>query len=411
MSGLPPLSCEVVLWHPDGRRVLRRGGALPVLDVPRGADPAGVVLEVWGLPVWPLHDLGARFGLGGTVQFQARTGEAPGGMAWSPVLPEPVPGARPWQRPGWPARTLAWLDTELAACGQVRSGPPTFISMHDLNTVWEVPLATGPAFLKISEGGREAAVTAEVARTLPDLAPPLLGAWPEVGAQLVASGGQLLDGVPDLEAWTQALTRLADVQRRADPVALAAAGCSAWPLNRTGEAVLDLLGDAATLRGWGLPAAEVDALRGARPRVRALLRDLAAHGLPDRPAHGDAHPRNALRGARGSVWFDWSEAASAAHPFMDAGWFLAFALHPQRGGLPVRSLAGLDTALAGAFLGSWGCPDATPLLWRALPLALLHRAAAYDRQFRDWAGTVPGWRPLYTRFALRQAVGELSRLD
>ncbi|WP_156372940.1 hypothetical protein [Deinococcus sp. Leaf326] len=415
MSGLPPLPCEVAVWHPGSRQVLRRGDALPVLDFPQGSDPAGVVRAVWGLTVWPLHDLGARFGLGGPVHLQAQSELAPAGLAWSPVLPEPVPGARPWQRPGWPAHTLAWLDTELAARGQGRRGPPTFVSMHDLNTVWEVSLHAGPAeatsaFLKVSETGREAAVTAEVARTLPTLVPPLLGAWPERGAQLVASGGQLLDGVADLDAWTQALTRLADVQRRADPTALAAAGCPAWPLGRAGEAILVLLDDAAALRNWNLPEAEIAALQADRSQVRALLRDLTAHGLPDRPSHGDAHPRNALHGVRGSVWFDWSEATCAAHPFMDAGWFLAFALHPQRGGLPVRSRAGLETELAGAFLRAWDCPDAAPLLWRALPLALLHRAVVYDRQFRDWAGTVPGWRPQYTRFALRQAVGELTRL-
>ena len=398
------------MWHPDARRVLRRGPGLPVLDFAPGADPAEVVRAAWGLPVWPLHDLGARLGMGGLVQVQGQEETAPAGLTWSPVLPETVPGARPWQRPGWPARTLAWLDAELAARGQARSGPPTFVSMHDLNTVWEVSLATEPVFLKMSEGGREAAVTAEVARTLPDLAPPLLGTWPELGAQLVASGGSLLDSAPDLEAWTQALTRLADFQRQADPVVLAAMGCPAWPLDRAGEAILALLDDAAALRGWAVPEAELGALQAARPRVRALLRDLAAYGLPDRPAHGDAHPRNALHGARGSVWFDWSEAACAAHPFMDVGWFLAFALHPQRGGLPVRSLPGMDTVLAHAFLRAWDCPDAAPLLWRSLPLALLHRAAVYDRQFRDWVGTVPGWRPQYVRFYLRQAVGELGRL-
>lgn len=412
-SSSPPES-EVVVVHPDGGQVLRRvDGRLPRLSFRPEADPAETIRTAWALPVWPLHDA-ARYGPpGAAVHVQAQVGHPPAGFAWHPQPPPPLPGARPWQRPGWPQATLARLDGVLAGLGRPRTGPVRVVSSHDLNTVWELPTAPGAAYFKASESGREAAVVALLARTQPGLVPPLLGAWPEEGWLLSASGGELLDTVADVGGWTAALGALAAFQQRADAPALAALGCPAWPLAHAGPLVLELLADPAGLRGWGVPEADVAALQAARPRVRALLADLAAHGLPDRPAHGDAHPRNALDGAwarcGSALWFDWSEAASAAHPFMDAGWFLAFALHPRRAALPVRAHPGLEDTLSAAFLQAWDCADAAPLLARSVPLALLHRAAVYDRHFRHWQGTVPGWRPQYVRFYLREAAAELGR--
>lgn len=77
---------------------------------------------------------------------------------------------------------------------------------------------------------------------------------------------------------------------------------------------------------------------------------------------------------------------------MDVGWFLAFVLHPKRHTLPIRTAQpDLQRHLAQAYLRVLGCPDAEQVLHKAIPLALLHRAAVYDQQFRHWQGSVADW--------------------
>ncbi len=215
----------------------------------------------------------------------------------------------------------------------------------------------------------------------------------------------------DLHAWTGALQRLAQFQHQADADALAALGCLRFPLLEMAERVDSLLAEADTLRAWGLEEDHWTILTEARPIIRAAFRELATLNLPDLPAHGDAHPRNALNGERGPVWFDWAETASAAHPFMDAGWFLAFTFHPARAELPIRTAnPDLENQLTAAYLSALGCTDAAPLLSRVVPLALLHRAVVYDARFHSWEGTIPGWRPNFVPYYLRLAARELARL-
>lgn len=368
--------------------------------------------RVWNLKVWPLHDMGPAVGRPDmTPHLQALTAEAPAGLCWGEGHVPPIPGARIWQRPGWPRRAQEVLDRALTSAHLTRTADPEPVHSLDLVAVLRAETTGGTVYLKASDTPREAAVTALLARTQPELLPPLL--WADAGAGLTvsASGGELLDGVTELGAWEEALTRLAQFQTEADASALAALGCPAWPLGEMREQVDAFLGDGDILRGWGLPEDRIEQLNEARPFVRAAFADLAAHGLPDLPAHGDAHPRNALFGPRGSVWFDWSEAASAAHPFIDMGWFLAFTLHPARAQLPVRvAHPDLEARLSAAYLRTLGCPEAGELLRRSLPLALLHRAVVYDHHFRHWEGTLPGWRPQYVPYYLRLAVRELKRL-
>ncbi|WP_221088147.1 hypothetical protein [Deinococcus aquaedulcis] len=403
---------EVLLWHRDGQRVWRTpaGGGLTLALAPGQSLDAALSAALG--PVWLLHDGGHLFGQSGLIQVQALEERHPtGGGGWSRDLPPPLPGTRPWQQPGWPDRATRLADHLLRGAGRERQGPLRLHFASDLTATHALETDQGPAWLKVSGTGQEARLTTHLAARHPGLLPPLLGADPGQGALLSADGGPLLDGVADLGAWTGALARLGTFQRVADPAALAALGAPALPLAQTVARVDALLGDAAVLRGWGVDPAVAETLAAARPRIRAAYADLQTHGLPDQPAHGDAHPRNALHSvAHGAVWFDWSEAASAAHPFMDAGWFLAFALHPGRAGLPVWQASGAADRLAAAYLHALGAPEATPLLWRALPLALLHRAAVYDETFRCWQGTVPGVRPNYVPYYLRLAAQSLGRL-
>lgn len=401
----------VALWHPDGAQVLLRDGGLPTLSVPEAADLPGIIQATWKADAWLLHDGGRTFGMEGVAQLQARTPRAPAGLTWGVLEVPPPLGAREWQRPGWPERARTRLDAALRAHGLIRQGEPTLVSAYDLGTVIRADTEQGPVFLKVGDGPREAAVTEYLSAHHPQGVPPVLGTDASTGTLVTLSGGELLDGWSDLSAWTGALERLAYFQTHADAAALAALGCPAWPLAEVTERVDALLEDTDALRDWGLHPGQVEPLQAARPAVRSAFRELSTLGLPDLPAHGDAHPRNALHGPRGSVWFDWSEAACAAHPFMDAGWFLAFTLHLGRGKLPVREAhPDLEAQLSAAYLKALGCPDATRELSRSLPLALLHRAAVYDHRFRHWEGTIPRWRPNYVPYYLKQAARELTRL-
>lgn len=391
--------------------MLLRNGELPILDVPEGTDMAPSVRAAWGVGTWTLHDGGLTVGREGVAQAQTLSETAPEGFVWGEAELTPLPRAREWHRPGWPRRARERLDAALSSAGLTRIGEVVPIHQHDLVAVLRAETDVGPVYLKASDTGREAAVTALLSRTLPELLPPLLWSDGETGLLVSASGGELLDGVAELEVWEQALERLAQFQKEADAPALAALGCPTWPLAEMTGRVDAFLSDVDTLRAWGLEQDQTRTLTEARPTIRAAFRELAALGLPDLPAHGDAHPRNALHGPRGSVWFDWSESASRAHPFMDAGWFLAFTLHPARARLPIRvAFPDLETRLSRTYLNALGCPEGGGALLRSLPLALLHRAAVYDHQFRDWEGTVPGWRPEYTPYYLKQAVRELARL-
>ncbi|WP_155298222.1 phosphotransferase [Deinococcus kurensis] len=403
----------LALWNARGEVWRTPAGDLPTLSVPDAAALPAVLRATLPPDAWLLHDGGLGFGRRGPLHVRLIGGPEvtwPGG--WSRHHPDALPGARPWQRPDWPEVARDRVDARLGALGLTRAQPVEPSFSHDLMGIHRVPLGDGRrAWLKVSADGREAALTAHLAARHPDLLPPVLHADSQNTTLLTLDGGALLDGVPDPAAWTGALERLAAFQLTADAPALADLGAPTLTVPDVAARVDALLADPAPLRAWGLSPDEVGALRDLRPAVAAAFRDLHAHGLPAGPVHGDAHPRNALHGPeRGSVWFDWSEAA-LAHPFMDAGWFLSFTLHPARAALPVRAgTPDLPERLAGAYLRALGAGDAAGLLWRSLPLAHLHRAALFDGAYRDWTGTVPGIRPNFTPFSLRQALREAVRL-
>lgn len=76
----------------------------------------------------------------------------------------------------------------------------------------------------------------------------------------------------------------------------------------------------------------------------------------------------------------------------------------------LERLATFQTSAKAQAWAALGCPDAEQVLHKAIPLALLHRAAVYDQQFRNWQGSIADWRPNYTPYYLRLAAGELGRL-
>lgn len=397
----------MILYHPDGQQVALQVGEFPTLQAKQTDDLPRLARESWGVETWLLHDGGLVFGRNGMARLQAVQEHLPPHLTWEEREVDPLPKARRWQQSGWPNEVERMLQTAgISASGAVRQ-----VFGTDLNAVLKIPTSAGDAYLKASDSPQEARVTAYLAGQMPQLLPPLLAADAVAGWQISASGGEMLDSVGELSAWMQAVERLAQFQTTADAAALAGLGCPAYPLAEMTERVDALLGDTETLKGWGLDDTRLERLQEARPQIGRAFAALAHLGLPEWPAHGDAHPRNALHGAGGSVWFDWSETACAAHPFMDMGWFLASTFHPSRENLAIRQAhPALEGRLIQHYLNALGCPEAGSLLRQAIPLSLLHRAAVYDGTFRRWEGTIPDWRPNYVPFYLRQAVRELVRL-
>lgn len=400
-----PINLPVLLWHPDGQRVALKNGAWPELAFDSHKALAPQLEAAWNIKAWLLHDGGLSCGRAHCPRFEALAESLPAGLTWQNHAAPELLRARPWQRAGWPAQAQGLLQ-EAGLSGTLQQ-----VFSTDLNTVLQVNTALGSAYLKVSDSPAEMRFTAHLGRHFPDLLPSVLGVSESAGWQILADGGELLDARGDLTAWLEALERLAKFQTSADAQVLAEMGYPVYPLAEMQEQVLSFLADSATLRSWGAEPAHIATLQAARPALQRVFGEVAALGLPDLPAHGDAHPRNVLHGERGSLWFDWSETAAQAHPFMDVGWFLAFTFHPRRENLPIRQAhPALEEILTRHYLKVLGCPEAEALLRSAIPLALLHRAAVYDQLFRHWEGTIPGWRPNYTPYYLRLAAGELPRL-
>ncbi|WP_139323149.1 phosphotransferase, partial [Deinococcus marmoris] len=393
------------------RRVLRCEDGWPALELREDQGIAQGMRANWNLVAWLLHGGGLSVGHHEQPRLQLLSEEIPDGMCWVDMEVLPLPNARPWQLPSWPSQAQKRLDSTLGTSGLRKLDDLSVGDVNDLACVMWAATDKGAVYLKVSDSPREAAVTEYLSKTLPDLLPPVLWVDPSSNSLLTLSGGKLLDMVSELDAWTEAARRLAHFQQNADAHALAALGCPAFPLLEMAGRVDSFLADLNTLRAWGLEESCLETLCAARPAIRTAFADLAALNLPDLPAHGDAHPRNALSGQRGAVWFDWAETASAAHPFMDMGWFLAFTFDPAGVELPIRTAyPDLEKRLIEAYLSALGCVDAASLLSSAVPLALLHRAVVYDARFRNWEGTLPGWRPNFVPYYLRLAARELARL-
>lgn len=211
----------------------------------------------------------------------------------------------------------------------------------------------------------------------------------------------------ELTFWSEAVTKLAQFQSAANTQTFQELGCSVYDFSTLANQAEAFLHDTDMLRDWGLTDIQVSSLQARLPRIRRAYERVLSLSLPLLPAHGDAHPMNALAGHH-TVWFDWSEAC-ITQPLLDIGWFLAWLSHPARQTLPVRQThPDAATKLWEDYLQALAnylqMPDiqnAEPWLPDVMVLALMHRALVYHKRFNNWQGTVPGWRPQYVPYFLR----------
>ena len=238
------------------------------------------------------------------------------------------------------------------------TGPAELVKHRPWSTVWRLPTAAGPVWLKACPPR-----TAHEVRLL-----AALGGWDvphvlvplavdvEAGRVLLPDGGPTLRDTGTAAArWPAALATYARVQRATVPHAddLVALGVP-------------------DLRPPALPAVAADLLGRWAPELRGLLpqltdecAELAALGPPAALQHDDLHDGNVF--ARGVRPFDWGDAC-VAHPWTS----LLVALDVEDPG-PARA----------AYLAEWAVPADAAARERAAALGVrlgrLTRAHSWER--------------------------------
>ena len=293
----------------------------------------------------------------------------------------------PYARPGGPASDLAWADGALAASGRSRTGPAQQQRTWNLSSIWRLPTADGPVWLKVVPPffGHEGAMIARLRAS-----PPGEVGHPEAVAEPIAVDGPrvLLRDVPGTDQYGARGPVLHAMVRTL--VAIQAGWVSRLP-ELAGLGVPDWRGEpflAAADDVVRRTAGELDP--DTRATVGQLVAELpqrfaqlAACGVPDTLVHGDFHPGN-VRAATGfgvesrahqprCVLLDWGDCG-IGHPLFDQSAFLD--------GLP----AGEADAVRVTWSQAWrdAVPGCDPERAAALiePVSALRRATVY-RMFLD----------------------------
>ena len=266
----------------------------------------------------------------------------------------------------------AWARTQVEV-----TGPAELVEARPWSTVWRLPTASGPLWLKACPPR-----TAHEVRLL-----QALGAWdvPHVVAPLavdVDAGRVLLpDGGPTLRdtgtadaRWPAALSTYARVQRATVPHAdeLVALGVPDLRLPVLPAVAADLV------RRWAPELRDVPA------QVERDCAELAELGPPAALQHDDLHDGNVF--ARGLRPFDWGDAC-VAHPWTS----LLVALDVEDPA-PARA----------AYLARWPVPGGAAVRERAAELGVrlghITRAHSWERALAGWPDPPPRHRDAPARW-------------
>lgn len=290
----------------------------------------------------------------------------------------------PWDQPEWRGETEAWIDAQLAAIGDDRTGDIEEIRLSTISGVLFAPTTGGGVVYKQVPAlfGAEGAMLQLLDRLVPGSVPrPLV--VDETGhrclmARLPVAGEAFQKG-----AGVEALVRLAALQQatvgRGDEVL--ATGC---PDRRLQHLHRDVL---ALAEREDLLAPETRAaLCLALPEVTDRIDRLATMGFPETIVHGDLHPWNAVVTDAGEVvLFDWTDAA-LGHPLLDLDVWLRRVDDPD--------------AQADRYFATW--VDVAPVeelraAWEwVASLSGLYAAVSYQRivdgiERESWQGAVGKW--------------------
>jgi hypothetical protein len=229
----------------------------------------------------------------------------------------PPPLRVPWARPGWQAHAAAWIEERLAAMGTPPTGPIRLQRTWSLSQVMWVPTRAGRVYFKASAAlpfGHEPALTAYLARTIPDHAPVVLAVESAERWLLTEDlGGRGLDENHPSDL-ALGLPAVIEIQRAliGKTEELEGVGCPVRPLGTLAEELDEALEWA---RATGL-IADDPSIKRITVWVRRGAQRLDRLGLPPTLVHGDLHPGNAITADGRIVLFDWAEGA-VANPLLD----------------------------------------------------------------------------------------------
>jgi len=291
------------LFVPDGIEALERVPVLLVLEPGTGVPPGPV--EAQSLDIGTLPPL-----LRGRA---ASWLEELVGRVATPAL------RAAWSRPGWHARTVAWLDEALEVRGMTRTGALEPQRAWGISSVLRAESSGGAVWLKAAAPGfhAEPAVTRWLATRFPDALPQVLATDDAAILLLMADmpGGTARDlgGEGSAPGAVHLLARIAGAAMD-DLPGLRALGLPERPLARLASDLRAAWSRADPVVDLRLPPGRLAALV---PWVDAEARNLGALRIPDTLVHGDFHAGNVgLDGAAPRI-FDWSDAA-LANPLLDA---------------------------------------------------------------------------------------------
>lgn len=334
----------------------------------------------------------------------------------------------PWERPGWHARAVRWIDAQVAAGGATRTGGVTQIKGGwSESSVLRVPTTGGALFFK-------AGVTAEVeTQVLMDGGDGTGSRLPQVAAVdreegwllLRDFGGRELDCLSTREC-IDAVTGFArlqiDLARRCAPDAL---GAPDDPVlldcrpSRLRDLYLDAIAPLPATHQRLEHALDGERLRAAADRIMPIAAALDRDGVPLALVNRDFTPANVHVSSSGFIYFDWADVVRS-HPFFSAiQFFQHLSLERERriGAVDAASLNRDLERISRAYLDMWRGFAPFPVLEDSLrhagelhALFLAIRWAAVLRRTHPasfWAGQVAFGR----RECLAKVAASMSARD
>ena len=217
---------------------------------------------------------------------------------------------------GWIDKVESRLRSEGFDCSRLLSG-----EVRQYNGGGGFVLAHIPAhecrgyWLKATSArnGREFRTTVTLARIFPEFLPPLLAAWEDWNAWVMADGGPTLLEALKLPAIEKAFTSLAAFQEESLNwvTALLDAGCAKRGLTMLAahlDQIIDFLEEAMELQtSVKVPRLDGAQLRGLGDFLRNTCERMEGLGLRDTLVHGDLYPGNILFDGTRCVFIDWAE--------------------------------------------------------------------------------------------------------
>jgi hypothetical protein len=304
-------------------------GALPPFDVPSPwwRDTTEVVTAaraVHGVEVVVLRLLSVQTESivdGGPVAYLAEVENAPDVplARWpeDPLADEPLRLA--YARPGGPQADLAWACDALDRLGIPRTGSPRQVRTWNLSSIWQLPTAIGPAWLKVVPPffAHEGALLSRLDRSV---VPELLAR--SGGRMLLAdiAGTDRHDATgAELDAMVELLVRLqlTWAGRTDELVRIGVPDWRAAAFVPRAQALFESAVSGATGPLDRVELRALDALVGSLAERYAAVADC---GIPDGLFHGDFHPGNVRETAGRLVLLDWGDSG-VGHPLLDQAAF------------------------------------------------------------------------------------------